>query len=70
MPITKYTKWMVRSLDGLNLEDLLDEMSEFFLQSGFPNDPWGDPDTDVRQSLPTGDRREACGDGTYPAGDA
>lgn len=38
----KYTKWIPSPLDGLSLEELLDELSEFFLQSGFdygyPND--------------------------------
>ena len=43
----KYTKWIPSPLDGLSLEELLDELSEFFLQSGFdygyPNatDPQG-----------------------------
>src|SRR5205809_2680604 len=35
MPVTKYTKRIPSPLDGLSLEELLDEMSEFFLQSGF-----------------------------------
>ena len=35
MPVTKYTKWIPSPLDGLSLEELLDELSEFFLQSGF-----------------------------------
>jgi Ca-activated chloride channel family protein len=35
MAITKYTKWIPSPLDGLSLEELLDEMSEFFLQSGY-----------------------------------
>src|SRR5437867_4788101 len=35
MPITKYTKWVPSLLDGLSLEELLDQMSEFLLQSGF-----------------------------------
>jgi Ca-activated chloride channel homolog len=51
MPITKYTKWQGSLLDSLNLEDLIDELSQFFLQSGFPNDPWGDPWDDGRQDL-------------------
>jgi Ca-activated chloride channel family protein len=38
-------------LDCLNLEDLVDELSQFFLQSGFPDNPWGDPYTDARQTL-------------------
>src|ERR1700756_3058593 len=32
---TKYTKWIPSPLDGLSLEDLLDELSDFLLQSGF-----------------------------------
>ena len=51
MSIIRYTKWSGSILDRLNLEDLLEELSEFFLQSGYPNDPWGDPDTDVQKSL-------------------
>jgi Ca-activated chloride channel homolog len=35
MAVTKYTKWIPSPLDGLSLEELLDQMSEFFLQSGF-----------------------------------
>ena len=35
MAITKYTKWIPSPLDGLSLEELMDQMSEFFLQSGF-----------------------------------
>jgi Ca-activated chloride channel family protein len=35
MPVTKYSKWIPSLLDGLSLEELLDQMSEFFLQSGF-----------------------------------
>jgi Ca-activated chloride channel family protein len=35
MATTKYSKWIPSPLDGLSLEELLDEMSEFFLQSGF-----------------------------------
>ena len=41
MPITKYTKWKGTPLDGLSLEELLDELKEFFLQSGF-NYGYGD----------------------------
>jgi Ca-activated chloride channel homolog len=51
MPITKYIKWSGSILDALNLEDLLDELSQFFLQSGFPMDPWGDPAPGTPQSL-------------------
>jgi Ca-activated chloride channel family protein len=35
MPFTKYTKRVPSPLDGLSMEELLDELSEFFLQSGF-----------------------------------
>jgi Ca-activated chloride channel family protein len=35
MSFTKYTKWISTPLDGLSLEELMDELSEFFLQSGF-----------------------------------
>jgi Ca-activated chloride channel family protein len=35
MSFTKYSKWIPSPLDGLSLEELLDQMSEFFLQSGF-----------------------------------
>src|SRR5215831_12294722 len=35
MPTTKYTKWIPSPLDGLSLEELLDELSKFFLQNGF-----------------------------------
>src|SRR5262245_57794120 len=35
MGTTKYSKWIPSPLDGLSLEELLDQMSEFFLQSGF-----------------------------------
>src|SRR5215831_10974714 len=35
MAFTKYTKWIPTPLDGLSLEELLDELSEFLLQSGF-----------------------------------
>ena len=43
MPVTKYTKWKGSLLDNLSMEDLVDELSQYFLQSGYPNDPWGDP---------------------------
>jgi len=35
MAIAKYSKWTGSPLDGLSLEELLDGLSEFFLQSGF-----------------------------------
>jgi Ca-activated chloride channel family protein len=51
MPITKYTKWNGSLLDNLNLEDLIDELSQYFLQSGFPDDPWGNPYDGARRDL-------------------
>jgi len=51
MAVTKYTKWSGSLLDSLNLEDLLDDLSQFFLQSGFPMDRWGDPVPEMQQSL-------------------
>src|ERR671935_533629 len=35
MAITRYTKRIPSPLDGLSLEELMDELSEFLLQSGF-----------------------------------
>lgn len=35
MPITKYSKWIGSPLDGLSLEELLEALSEFLLESGF-----------------------------------
>src|ERR1051326_9133489 len=35
MASIKYTKWNGSPLDGMSLEELLDGISEFFLQSGF-----------------------------------
>ena len=40
MATTKYAKWIKSPLDGLSLEELLDELSEFLLQSGF-HSPYG-----------------------------
>jgi len=51
MATTAYKKWAGSLLDSLNLEDLLDELSQFFLQSGFPDSPWGEPYGDVQQTL-------------------
>jgi Ca-activated chloride channel family protein len=46
MAFTKYSKWIPSPLDGLSLEELLDQMSEFFLQSGFSDGfhEMGNPD--------------------------
>ena len=35
MPKIKYTKYIPSPLDGLSIEDLLDSLSDFLLQSGF-----------------------------------
>ncbi|PYS55461.1 MAG: hypothetical protein DMG13_03915 [Acidobacteria bacterium] len=35
MALTKYTKWIGSPLDGLSMEELLDQISQFLLQSGF-----------------------------------
>jgi Ca-activated chloride channel family protein len=47
MPFTKYTKWIGTPLDGLSLEELMDELSQFFLQSGFDygSGNFGNPDS-------------------------
>jgi Ca-activated chloride channel family protein len=39
MPITKFTKWIGSPLDGLSLEDLLNDLSDLFLDSGFNFNP-------------------------------
>jgi Ca-activated chloride channel family protein len=39
MPITKFTKWVGSPLDGLSLEDLLNDLSDLFLDSGFNFNP-------------------------------
>src|ERR1044072_5591238 len=39
MPFTKYSKWNGVDWESLNLEDLMDKLSEFFMQSGF-DDPY------------------------------
>ena len=35
MAFTKYSKWVASPLDGLSLEELLEALSEFLLESGF-----------------------------------
>jgi Ca-activated chloride channel homolog len=35
MAVTKYSQWIPSPLDGLSLEELLDQLSQFLLQSGF-----------------------------------
>jgi len=39
MPTTKFTKWTGSPLDGLSLEDLLNDLSDMFLDSGFNYGP-------------------------------
>ena len=35
MPFTKYTKWDGVDWESLSLEDLLERLADFLLQSGF-----------------------------------
>jgi Ca-activated chloride channel family protein len=42
MKFTKYSKWTGIDLDSISLEDLLDKLSEFLLQSGFESGYWDD----------------------------
>lgn len=57
MRFTTYTKYRGGWLDALNLQDLLDRLADFLLQSGFAGTPqdvpwWADPaDHDVDHSL-------------------
>src|SRR5947199_9770347 len=52
MPITKFTKWVGSPLDGLSLEDLLNELSDLFLDSGFNFNPGGsDSSTQSMEAL-------------------
>jgi Ca-activated chloride channel family protein len=47
MAFTKYSKWDGVDWQSLSLEELLDRLAEFLLQSGFENPYsryWGDPD--------------------------
>ena len=41
MPTTKFTRWIGSPLDGLSLEDLLNDLSDLFLDSGFNFSPDG-----------------------------
>jgi Ca-activated chloride channel family protein len=43
MKYTTYSKYIPELIDALNLEDLLDELSDFLLQSGFAGGPWSHP---------------------------
>ena len=51
MPVTKFTKWVGSPLDGLSLEDLLDELSDLFLESGFNFNPGGTGTTQDMEAL-------------------
>ena len=42
MKFTKYSRWDGTPWDSLNLEALLDRLSDFFLQSGFDGGYWGE----------------------------
>ena len=50
MPFTKYSKWNGVDWESLSLEDLMDRLSEFFLQSGF-DDPYFMYGDEQEQSL-------------------
>ena len=39
MPLTKYTKWIPSPLDGLSIEELLDELSNQYLLGYQPTNP-------------------------------
>ena len=43
MKYTTYSKYRPELIDALNIEDLLDELSDFLLQSGFASSPWSHP---------------------------
>ena len=43
MKYTTYSKYIPELVDALNLEDLLEELSDFLLQSGFAGGPWSHP---------------------------
>jgi len=50
MSFTKYSKWDGVDWESLSLEDLLDRLADFLLQSGFDNSYsqyWDDPDQDL-----------------------
>jgi Ca-activated chloride channel family protein len=57
MRYTTYSKYLPQLLDAVNLEDLLDDLSDFLLQSGFAGGPhyhpyWGEfGDDDADRSL-------------------
>ena len=43
MKYTTYSQYRPELVDALNIEDLLDELSDFLLQSGFAGGPWSHP---------------------------
>lgn len=43
MKYTTYSRYIPELIDALNIEDLLEELSDFLLQSGFAQAPWSDP---------------------------
>ena len=43
MKYTTYSKYRPELIDALNIEDLLDELSDFLLKSGFAGGPWQHP---------------------------
>ena len=54
MRFTKYSKYIPDLADAVNLQGLLDQLSDFLLQSGFMGGGaglWGDQDFDDQQSL-------------------
>src|ERR1044072_5385457 len=50
MPFTKYSKWDGVDWESLSLEDLLDRLADFLLQSGF-DDPYSRYWDEADQSL-------------------
>ena len=54
MPFTKYTKWDGVDWESLSLEDLLERLADFLLQSGFQTQYsryWGDEEERTREAL-------------------
>lgn len=54
MPLTKYSKWDGVDWESLSLEDLLERLADFLLQSGFENQYsryWGDEQERTLESL-------------------
>src|SRR5512143_3948866 len=54
MPLTKYSKWEGVDWESLSLEDLLERIADFLLQSGFESQYsryWGDEQERTLESL-------------------